>query len=88
MEEGQTATLRCSLSYSNPASKLIWQNDTAQFSPPTPAVITKPSVLTTFTVHLRSTVKSKDVLFLDVFLCYQSDRRYCNEMVIFPDMYN
>ncbi|XP_078322939.1 uncharacterized protein LOC111122672 [Crassostrea virginica] len=43
MEEGQTATLRCSLSYSNPASKLIWQNDTAQFSPPTPAVITKPS---------------------------------------------
>lgn len=44
LQEGRSGTWSCSVYRTNPASTLIWQNDTHTFMPSSPAVVKKVSV--------------------------------------------
>lgn len=56
LSEGRTGTWTCSVTHSNPASTLIWRNDTDTFMPSSPAVVTKASVksLLLFYTHIEN----------------------------------
>lgn len=44
LQEGRSGTWSCSVYRTNPASTLIWQNDTHTFMPSSPAVVKKVSI--------------------------------------------
>lgn len=45
LQEGRSGTWSCSVYHTNPASTLIWQNDTHTFMPSSPAFVKKVSIL-------------------------------------------